>query len=879
ITYLTIQLKGATACSFFNSMEGDICYREKIHTLLNETLLRSDETIHPNSQLDIPFQLSLPEPSRSHPELLRYAVRIANLLPPSTQFFGHVGGLATNPPFQSRTSYILTAELHQPSTFFTTDPVISANALVEPFIVHDPRMLPLIMQPDSKRWRSAPGDSPLEFEVELSATTLGPGDSFYFLYRLAVARDAAAKGVRISKVSLILREHRTVGTSGWGTRALRGSTEVHRWEFDEAPSLVGVHGPAETTAGGRGGSTTPAPVDTVELSDLRPRRKLAGGMTSYISRRSSASAMTYDHGGTSDDDDDDDASFGYRSDSGGSNASWGARETPPAESSSRSQTAGRRARRFADGWSAGPGGDGLYAENEARVTVPQRYRPYPFPTPSFHDDPAAPSPLPTRNVTSSTHLSSPFTVFTPTSARPSDSNLLYTPHQPPGTPVAQVDVKHSLQVRIEMTRVAAPRVRARRRRHGKSGRLWGGGGDEDGSEADGSDSDSDNGSDGDLATRRPPDPIIMECWCVLASVGRTGVEGLLDQRPELVPPLDYDKIFGASVVWLPPYEERDSTWPDDGSGQSPPASPRAGPSIAIDPASDPSTPPSPATAAAQARARRARRRSPSVASSTSTTTSSRRLSSAHLAAPFPWQLLAPSSGSPSASSSASASTASLSTSPQAFTSVLRTAPLPPPAYRAASLPPGPIRRRSNPPPAALLLGPLAFPDDENDDADDGGRVGTTAFDSLAVPRARRRAAPQPHPPPPPPPSASTPFLANDGAALANDASPGSAEPLPSAAATEVAGDGDDTTLGFAGLSVSVPLATAAAELSPSSPAAATEFALVNPPEATAAVAPEVSPASTPTPTPPAAEDVGGLEGAKDPDAAATDARSPRGTAA
>ncbi|KAI9362032.1 hypothetical protein DFJ73DRAFT_956822, partial [Zopfochytrium polystomum] len=607
ITSLSISLKGVTSCSFYSSSDGDTCYREKIHCAVQEVLLKSSETLHPYSQLDIPFQLALPEPSKAHTsDLVRYAIRIANLLPPSTQFRGFTGGNSANPPFQVRTSYILTAELHQPPTFFSSDPVIESHALVEPFVVHDPRTLPLIMQPDSKRWRSAPGDSPLEFEIELSATTLGPGDTFYFLYRLAIAREAAARGIRLNKVCLVLREHRVVGTTGWGSRAVRGSAELHRWEFDEsgaAESTGGVRRPAVSGGGGGSGGNAnaapaagddpaPDPGNTVELAELRPRRKLADGMTSYVSRGASAANAATAYEG--DDFSDSDTS------------STAAVLTSPTDGLP--QTAGRRRRRFADGWTSGPGGDGLYAENEARLTLPQRYSPMPFPTPSFYDK-VSPFPASTQ-ITPAVHLTSPRTVFTPSSPRASDSSLLYPGVQPAGTPVAQVEVKHSLQVRVEMVRMEAARVRRRRRRKpapvstsspsgntpsgsgagaadGTAGALSGAAvaqrevagigddNDEDSSSSDASFKSSklgrvQNGSGSGRRRRKPPDPIVMECWCVLTSVGRSGVEGLLEQRPELVPPLDYEKIFGGDVVWLPKYEERDSTWedPEERSGRA-----------------------------------------------------------------------------------------------------------------------------------------------------------------------------------------------------------------------------------------------------------------------------------------------------------------------
>ncbi|KAJ3332376.1 hypothetical protein HDU76_000412 [Blyttiomyces sp. JEL0837] len=723
----------------------DLTHREKILVSVTETLLLS-ETLHAQSQLDIPFQLFLPDPSPTLSELLRFAIRIANLLPPSSSLHGTMGGTSNGPPFLAKTSYTITAELHEPPTFFSlsSDPCTIASIDIDPFIIHDPRTIPLILQPDAKRWRSAPGDWPLEFEIEISATTLGPGDPFYFLYRLAVARRAAAKGIRVGKVSLVLREHRTVGTAGWGHRVVRGSAEILRWDFDEFAAPV-VGGGANSGSGGRGRENEDEAAarrgDFVELNELRPRRKLADGMTSYISRASVAAAgdVMYEHqrfgGGFTPqgspaltprglttntataqntqpqqtlhhrvshqslplpshqprdppspnfagatgaagrllqrDWDDDDTSSVTTTTSTMTTATTLSHVLPPphdppstgarTQQQQQQQQQLRQQHRsgpapFADGWSGGPGGDGLYVENEVLLHAPQRGG------------------------------------YTPSSPRPSDPSLLYPSLNPPGTPVAHVEVKHSLQVRIQLvrwvssavgggggggsnsgggggggggwgfggsrkvqpkskkkkkggnagksksggnnkkkrttggpsssgagagviSRPLASALTAGNRRESGSGSAGGGVGtssstsgtasasrsgggindqifsdldefpvsdQDDGGGVDDrlrrehtsdndrqSDDDTDADDDDDISEEDPEEaeeraaqelvsqPIVMECWCVLSSIGKLECEALLDQRPEVMPALDYDKIFGTDVVWVPAYEEVD----------------------------------------------------------------------------------------------------------------------------------------------------------------------------------------------------------------------------------------------------------------------------------------------------------------------------------
>ncbi|KAJ3104228.1 hypothetical protein HDU96_008994 [Phlyctochytrium bullatum] len=427
INYLKVKLKGETKCTYMTSVDSsELIHRSKLLVSEEAPLLTQPETLPPESQLDIPFQINLPDPDHQS-DILRVAVRVANLLVPSYAVLGRSGGT----PFDARTVYTLTAEIEEPATLFSFAKVREGSVTVEPFVVYDPRLLPLLIQPDSKRWRSAPGESPIEYEVELSATTLGPGDVFRLAYRLAVAREDAVKGVRIKKVSLLIKEHRSVGTQN--SRGLvRGSIEIVRWDFDESP-------PPAAGVGGGGG---------IELGELKPRRKTASGFAGYtpVAMLSSAGVP-----------------------------SGSASSAPIPMSSSSSSSPNRRngsprryAYRFADSWSSGPGGDGLYVERDVELKVPSRGN------------------------------------FAPTT-RPADPSLVIPVRQPPG-PVAHVEIRHTLQVRVELSVINKT--------------------------------------------------VVMECGCVLASVGREECERVLDESAELMPTLDYDKIFG-NDVWVPPYEADD----------------------------------------------------------------------------------------------------------------------------------------------------------------------------------------------------------------------------------------------------------------------------------------------------------------------------------
>ncbi|KAI9338732.1 hypothetical protein BDR26DRAFT_403472 [Obelidium mucronatum] len=555
ISSLTIEFKGETVLSFAKE-NGERMKVNKILVLVAEILLK-DETLPPGAILSLPFQLALPEPSSRHAELVKQSVRLANILTPPSKFTG----ISTHgAPYDGATTYTLKAELKEqpaPSTSFFSSPIApppkSVTVAVFPFLIHDPRQLPLLIQPDGKRWRSAPGDSPVEYEIEITSTTLGPKDTFSFLYRLAVARDAAAKGVRVKKVVLALREHKTLGTTishlvPPSYKCIRGSIEVKRWDFEEAgwngrksgttrangsDLLVessedddgyqdfgfeiegdGVASAAEdddqcqngnndddleddgtgTEDGSGAGSSTfsgsrelsPPPsasplnkthpqkikvqsrqtrssmqklkpntkfasrgrrqnrgfdAGIVEMSELRPRRKMVEGMSTYNpSHALSTNAQSYDH------------------------------------------ALRRRANTFADGWSGGPGGDGLYVENEAIITMPS------------------------------------LSAFVPDTFKTSDNNLMYpNPHNHMYSSVPYIEVKHTLQVRVELTGVEKA--------------------------------------------------IVHECWVTIASVGKQECYSILDDRIELMPTMDYDKIFGTDT-WVPAYVKIDPFLGDLGGNSS-----------------------------------------------------------------------------------------------------------------------------------------------------------------------------------------------------------------------------------------------------------------------------------------------------------------------
>ncbi|KAJ3411585.1 hypothetical protein HDV05_002005 [Chytridiales sp. JEL 0842] len=471
ISTLRISLQGLLKTKFMDPHSDSIdsyTHRDKLLVDLDETLL-DDETLQvPVEGLHIPFEFEMPEPPASvTSDLMRTATRIANLLPPSSTF-GHPipphllksrspdapplpPPFPNPPPAQAKITYALHVDCWEIATTLGIQHLKhhEHTRFLDPFVVYDPRLIPLLLQPDSKRWRSAPGDYPCEYEIEISATTLGPSEKFRVAYRLAVHRDAAKEGVRLGKVKVLLREHRWVGSQGG--RMVRVSGEVTRWEADEGVDFKergegrGGRGTRNGAGGGGGGG------GGLEMADLRPRRKMAEGWDG------GGWASLYANG--HEPSDTAQRRWATRMAGGGNLNTYDTLHVPRANG---------RVHPFADGWSSGPGGDGLYAEGDMILQTPD------------------------------------LNFYVPSTPRNVNTSLLYPPLSSP--PYASIEVRHSIQVRIELEN-------------------W-------------------------------KEPIVLECNANMASIGKRECEVLLDDVPHLMPSLDYDKLFGQDV-WLPSYTKRD----------------------------------------------------------------------------------------------------------------------------------------------------------------------------------------------------------------------------------------------------------------------------------------------------------------------------------
>ncbi|KAI8924821.1 hypothetical protein BC831DRAFT_463728 [Entophlyctis helioformis] len=267
----------------------EIMPAEMAHDLHDPSVAASDPP-----GFDIPFEIAFP----AHDVVTAGHGPAPQLLPPSSTVLGQSSSLHH---YQSNTEYTLTAVLTEsmlpprPSSSAaaaassaaastSSSPSASNGGIVStlgltaqalglphlfapptrtqtmslsPFVVFDPRLIPIIIHPDPRRWRSSPGASPVEYDIEVGPISMGPGDPIRFAYRMNVSPEAARSGVRVRKVSFVLKETHVVGEERCCVlddrpksyrqhkppARVKGTIELLRWENVEyAPMAHGRYG-------------------------------------------------------------------------------------------------------------------------------------------------------------------------------------------------------------------------------------------------------------------------------------------------------------------------------------------------------------------------------------------------------------------------------------------------------------------------------------------------------------------------------------------------------------------------------------------------------------------------------------------------------------
>ncbi|KAJ3016647.1 hypothetical protein HKX48_003924 [Thoreauomyces humboldtii] len=256
---LTVTLTGKATCTFTDVRESlDVSHREHIFLQQTVSLLAAVESVDPGTAVELPFDVPFPpDPDpNTLPPPPPGTCPSPHLLPPSMCVLGRQVGTVNS--YQARISYSLLVTLAEvPSAalgFIPLAPTVhTAETSLDPFRVYDPRLLPTLMHPDIRRWRSAPGAMPVEYDIEVGAMAMGAGDTLRFAYRVVVSSESARNGVRIRKVALTLREHHIVGEQTCRGRPenptdpiersgikVKGMSELLYWEqYETLPETSG----------------------------------------------------------------------------------------------------------------------------------------------------------------------------------------------------------------------------------------------------------------------------------------------------------------------------------------------------------------------------------------------------------------------------------------------------------------------------------------------------------------------------------------------------------------------------------------------------------------------------------------------------------------
>ncbi|KAH6571818.1 hypothetical protein BASA60_006995 [Batrachochytrium salamandrivorans] len=490
IKRLWLSLRGLLWTRFLDTVVTfDMVRREKVlfeeHIdLLQDAEIDLDELSALGGMLDVPFEIAWP----LHEPLTSGHGPSNQLLPPSCAIFGQSGSLHH---YQAQVEYTLAASLiestlsrsvsgtlsQEPKSNdtevvgrdapmsglrlgLTSSLSVAAASLglgsffaiptrtcvlpLSPFCVYDARMLPAIMHPDPRRWRSSPGMVPIEYDIEVGPIVLGPNDPIRFAYRMIVDNESARQGVRVSKVSFILKETHILGEDRCcmlddqqqyyavhrPPARVKGVTELLRWEHTEynptkqtrsASTSKSGAGPPQHPSSSSLGGTSSAPWSS-SSTYLQPPQQAQGGRS------------------------DESTTFEL---------------LPLREPQKSMEVMSRPGTR--DG-----AGDGIYVENEYTLHVPS------------------------------------LGGFTPSTAKPvipTDDYICRKPN--PRDAILQV--RHSVLVTIDF--VGAERIS-------------------------------------------------IESGAYLLSVGHDECARVLDEHPEILPPLDYDKIVGVEI-WVPEYSVKD----------------------------------------------------------------------------------------------------------------------------------------------------------------------------------------------------------------------------------------------------------------------------------------------------------------------------------
>lgn len=181
----------------------------------------SDEVAH----LDLPFEFQLPPDLEYYDQDISDSILSPGLLLPTSI---SLSGITKHGyPWSVKIQYELVATIIIPGKLFKswiTEKTCSSD--IATLLVYDPRLIPHLLHPEMRRWRSAPA-SIIEYDIEVGNTVVGPNDTLDFGYRLQVPFESRKNGVRIKHIIFVLIQTVVLGSVVYKNIADIGSEDVH----------------------------------------------------------------------------------------------------------------------------------------------------------------------------------------------------------------------------------------------------------------------------------------------------------------------------------------------------------------------------------------------------------------------------------------------------------------------------------------------------------------------------------------------------------------------------------------------------------------------------------------------------------------------------
>ena len=221
---LQITLKGIMESAFWD-IEFDKHPRKSILVQEHRELLSHVNL--PAGMVDIPFEIAFP----AHEKIGHGFGACTQLLPSSIDINGSANGWK----YSGRVKYQLVADIS------TQSPIPLLNATAKTFVdiefkPYDPRLIVNMMHPTPRQWKSHIGQIPLEYDIQIDTHTVGRGDNIKLKYKLLLNSTFADIGLRVHKVSVMLKEFHFVGDA----RCCALDDEDGNWFHGQAHRVMGT---------------------------------------------------------------------------------------------------------------------------------------------------------------------------------------------------------------------------------------------------------------------------------------------------------------------------------------------------------------------------------------------------------------------------------------------------------------------------------------------------------------------------------------------------------------------------------------------------------------------------------------------------------------